>query len=213
MKLGVLGSGLVAQAIAGKLVERGHEVVVGTRDPAKLAEWRSQAGVRAQVGSFADAAAFGEMVFNCTSGTGSLNALQMAGEMNLNGKVLIDIANPLDFSHGMLPTLAVCNTDSLGEQIQRAFPAVKVVKTLNTVNANLMVNPSLLAGEHDMFVCGNDEDARAQVIAFLKSEFGWKSVIDLGDISAARAMEMVLPIWLRLWGTLQTPMFNLRVVK
>jgi predicted dinucleotide-binding enzyme len=127
--------------------------------------------------------------------------------------VLIDIANPLDFSKGMPPTLSVCNTDSLGEQIQRAFPQVKVVKTLNTMNANLMVNPALLSGDHDVFVSGNDPAAKAQVTNFLKQQFGWKSVIDLGDITTARGVEMTLPIWLNLFGVLQTPLFNFKIVR
>jgi hypothetical protein len=172
-----------------------------------------QQNPQARLGSFAEAAGFGEIIFNCTSGGASLEALKMAGESNLNGKVLIDIANPLDFSKGMPPTLSVCNTDSLGEQIQRAFPQVRVVKSLNTMNANVMVNPSLLAGDHDVFVSGNDATAKAQVTDILKSWFGWKSVIDLGDITTARGVEMTLPIWLSLFGALQTPLFNFKIVK
>jgi predicted dinucleotide-binding enzyme len=204
---------MVGQAIGTKLVELGHEVKNGTRDPQKLAAWRAAAGDRASVGSFAESAAFGEIVFNCTSGTGSLSALTMAGEHNLNGKILIDVANPLDFSGGMPPALTVCNTDSLGEQIQRAFPAVRVVKTLNTVTAQVMVRPSLLPGEHDIFVSGNDAEAKARVTDILKTWFGWQSVIDLGDITTARGAEMLLPIWLRLYSVVQTPVFNFKIVK
>ena len=171
-------------------------------------------GNRARVGSFADAAAHGEILFNCTAGVGSLEALRMAGERTLNGKVLIDIANPLDFSKGMPPTLTVCNADSLAEQIQRAFPAVKVVKTLNTVNARLMVNPRQLAdGDHSIFVSGNDASAKTQVTDVLKNWFGWRQVIDLGDITTARGAEMLLPVWLRLVGVLNTPMFNFKVIR
>ena len=171
-------------------------------------------GNRARVGSFADAAAHGEILFNCTAGVGSLEALRMAGERTLNGKVLIDIANPLDFSKGMPPTLTVCNADSLAEQIQRAFPAVKVVKTLNTVNARLMVNPRQLAdGDHSIFVSGNDASAKIQVTDVLKNWFGWRHVIDLGDITTARGAEMLLPAWLRLLGALNTPMFNFKIVR
>jgi predicted dinucleotide-binding enzyme len=213
MKIGILGSGMVAQVIGAKLLELGHEVKLGTRDETKLDEWQDKAGSRGSVGSFAEAAAFGEVVFNCTAGGGSLNALDLAGEANLNGKILIDVSNPLDSSRGMPPTLLVCNTDSLGEQIQRAYPQVRVVKTLNTMNCNVMVNPSAVPGDHDVFVSGNDADAKARVTDILKDWFGWKSVIDLGDIATARGTEMYLPLWLRLWGALGTGMFNIKVVK
>jgi predicted dinucleotide-binding enzyme len=214
MKVGVLGSGMVGQAIGAKLVELGHDVVVGTRNPGKLQEWLSKIGGKVRAGSFADAAAHGEIVFNCTAGTGSLEALKLAGERNLKAKVLIDVSNPLDFSKGMPPTLSLCNTDSVGEQIQRALPDVKVVKTLNTVNCHLMVNPSQIGGgDHDVFVSGNDAAAKAQVTEILKTWFGWTRVIDLGDISTARGTEMYLPLWLRLWGALQTPMLNVKIVR
>jgi len=152
-------------------------------------------------------------VFNCTSGGASLQALKSAGAKNLEGKVLVDVSNPLDFSKGMPPTLAVCNTDSLGEQIQRAFPMAKVVKTLNTVTAGLMAEPSTIPGVHTMFVSGNDESAKAEVINILKTGFGWKEVIDIGDITGARAQEMYLALWVRLYGKLQTPNLNVHVVR
>ena len=214
MKVGVFGSGTVGQAIGGKVAELGHEVMVGTRNPDKLQDWLGKVGGNAQVGSLAEAAAYGEILFLATNGSGSLEALALAGETNLNGKILIDISNPLDFSHGMPPMLFVSNTDSLGEQIQRAYPQVKVVKTLNTVTASLMVNPRQLAdGDHHLFVSGNDADAKAQVVNLLTTWFGWKQVIDLGDIATARGTEMYLPIWLRLWGALGTGLFNVKVVK
>jgi hypothetical protein len=125
----------------------------------------------------------------------------------------VDVANPLDFSQGMPPSLAFCNTDSLGERIQRAFPESRVVKTLNTVNCNVMVNPALVRGEHDMFVCGDDAEAKAIVTHILKDGFGWQSVLDLGGIQAARGMEMMLSIWLALWGTFQTPVFGFRIAR
>lgn len=226
MQIGIFGTGMVGQIIGAKLLERGHAVMIGTRntaqtlartDPDKYGNppfrvWHEQYP-QVKVGSFAETAAYGDLFFNCTDGIWSLDALKLAGEANLNGKILIDIANPLDFSQGMPPTLAVCNTDSLGEQIQRAFPQVKVVKTLNTMNAYLMANPAQLPGDHDVFVSGNDVEAKAQVTDFLKHEFGWQSVIDLGDISTARGTEMLLPIWVRLWGALQSPLFNFKIVK
>jgi len=227
MKIGVLGTNVVGRTISGKLAEQGHDVMVGTRDVVKtmartdphpfglppFSTWLQHTpGVKA--GTFADAARHGEIVINATSGTGSLDALHQAGELNLNGKVLIDISNPLDFSRGMPPTLSVCNTDSLGEQIQRAFPKVKVVKTLNTVTASLMVDPRQLAGgEHTLFISGNDAEAKAQVVNLLSTWFGWKYFVDLGDITTARGTEMYLPIWLRLLGALGTGMFNVQVVK
>jgi predicted dinucleotide-binding enzyme len=214
MKISVLGSGMVGQTIAAKLVTLGHDVVVGTRTPAKLQDWLASVAHKARVGSFAESAAHGEIVINATSGTGSLEALALAGAANLDGKILIDIANPLDFSQGMPPSLSISNTDSLGEQIQRTFPGTKVVKTLNTMNAYLMVDAQQLAdGDHHIFVSGNDPEAKAQVTTMLQDWFGWRNVIDLGDITTARGTEMLLPIWLRLWGALGTPMFNFKIVR
>lgn len=224
MRIGILGSGVVGQTIGAKLAERGEDVVLGTRSPkdtgqkrgsgAPLSEWLARVGPKGRVGTFAEAAEHGEIVINATSGTGSLEALSLAGTTNLDGKILIDIANPLDFSRGMPPSLSVCNTDSLGEQIQRAFPGARVVKTLNTTNAQVMVDPGQVAGgDHDLFVSGNDADAKARVIELLARWFGWRSVIDLGDITTARGTEMLLPIWVRLWGALGTPMFNFRIAR
>ena len=215
MKIGILGTGIVGKTIGTKLVQLGHDVKMGSRtaNNEKASEWVKASGANASQGTFAEAAAFGELLFNCTSGMVSLEALKIAGASNMNGKILIDISNPLDFSKGMPPTLSVCNSDSLGEQIQRAYPQVKVVKTLNTLNCNIMVNPSLVPGSHDIFVSGNDAGAKAKVIDILKSWFGWKTVIDIGDITTARGTEMLLPIWIRLMGTFQTPNFNFKIVR
>ena len=227
MKIGILGTGVVGQTLAGKLAGLGHDVVVGTRNVAEtmantdpspyglppFSVWLQQ-NRGTSVGTFAGAAQHGEMVINATNGMGSLQALQQAGTDNLAGKILLDISNPLDFSLGMPPTLSVVNTDSLGEQIQRAFPAVKVVKTLNTITASLMVDPRQLAGgNHALFVSGNDATAKAQVVEWLANWFGWQHVIDLGDITTSRGTEMYLPLWLRLWGALGTGVFNIQVVK
>lgn len=225
MRFGVLGTGMVGKTIAARLDGMGHEVMIGTRDPEEtvsriepdrygnlpFGDWqREYPGVG--LGTFEEVAAHGEMVINATAGIASLEALEQAGEDNINGKVLIDIANPLDFSRGMPPTLSVVNTDSLGERIQRSLPEVKVVKTLNTTNASVMVNPAQLAGaDHTVFLSGNDPDAKAQVIELLRS-FGWSDIIDLGDISTARGTEMLLPIWVRLLGVLQNPQFNFKIV-
>src|SRR5262249_11179702 len=214
MKIGVLGTGMVGATIATKLIALGQEVMIGSRNAGgeKVVTWAQANGANASQGAYAQAARFGEVLFNCTQGTASIEALQSAGADNLKGKILIDIANPLDFSHGAPPTLSICNTDSLGEQIQRTFPEAEGVKTLNTVNCEVMVNPALVPGDHDIFVCGNDADAKARVAELLKQWFGWRSVIDLGDISAARATEQMMPIWLRLYGALGTLRFNVRVV-
>lgn len=226
MKIAVLGTGPVGQTIAAKLAELKHDVFVGTRDPAAtLARtgsdmfgnppfkvWKERhPGVG--LGTLAQAAAHGEIVVNATNGVGSLPALKEAGEKNLAGKVLVDISNPLDFSRGMPPSLTVCNTDSLGEQIQRAFPQAKVVKTLNTVNASVMVDPRQLAdGAHTIFVSGDDAGAKQAVSALLES-FGWREIVDLGDITTARGTEMFLPLWVRVFGALKTPMFSFKLVR
>jgi 8-hydroxy-5-deazaflavin:NADPH oxidoreductase len=216
VRIGVLGTGTAGQTLATKLVELGHDVRMGSRDAAneKAQAWATSAGERASTGTFADAAAFGELVLNCTAGGASLEALEQAGDDALGGKVLLDVANPLDFSRGMPPTLTVCNDDSLAEQIQRRFPDARVVKALNTVNASVMVNPSTVPGDHDLFVCGEDGEAKAQVVELLES-FGWprERIVDLGGIDGARAMEMYLPMWVRLRQAFGTPHVNVHVAR
>ncbi|MFF5207301.1 NADPH-dependent F420 reductase [Streptosporangium sp. NPDC000396] len=225
MRYAVLGTGIVGQTVATKLVSLGHEVVIGTRDPEAtlartepnghgappFAQWQAD-NTQVRLATFADAAAFGEIVVNATAGAVSLQALQAAGTENLNGKVLVDISNPLDFSQGMPPSLNPVNTDSLGEQLQRAFPEIRIVKALNTMNCQIMVEPSRVAGEHDVFISGDDTDAKKAVTELLVS-FGWPgtNVIDLGDITTARGTEMLLPIWLRLWGALGHFDFNFHI--
>ena len=215
MKIGILGTGMVGSAIGTKCTQLGHDVKMGSRTATneKAAAWVQKNGKQASQGTFTDAAASGEIVFNCTHGVDSLAALNLADAHNLKNKILIDLANALDFSKGMPPSLSVCNTDSLGEQIQRAFPEVKVVKTLNTMNCNIMVNPKLVAdGNHDIFISGNDASAKAKVTEILREWFGWKSVIDLGNITTARATEMLLPIWITLMGKYQSPNFNFKII-
>jgi predicted dinucleotide-binding enzyme len=194
MRIGVLGTGMVGRAISGKLAELGHDVKVGSRTE----------GDGAVV--FADAAAHGEIVFNCTNGAASLDALGAAGAENLAGKPLIDVSNALDGSGGLF----VDTSDSLGERIQAAFPDARVVKALNTINCNLMVDPSLVPGDHVVFVCGNDDGAKGQVTSLL-GELGWPAerVLDLGDITAARGTEHYLMLWLRLWRAVGGPQFNI----
>jgi 8-hydroxy-5-deazaflavin:NADPH oxidoreductase len=216
MKIGIFGTGMVGGAIGNKLVSLGHEVKMGSRtaNNEKAVAWAKAAGAKASQGTFADAAGFGELVFNCTQGAGAMDALKAAGADNLKGKILIDISNPLDFSKGMPPSLFAGNTDSLGERIQAAFPDTKVVKTLNTVTAEIMVNPGKIGGgDHHMFIAGNDAGAKSTVGEFLKTQFGWKNLVDLGDITNARGTESYLLLWIRLWGSLKTGEFNIKIVR
>jgi len=225
MKIGILGTGIVGRTLGVKLIEMGNEVMYGTRDTARtlarsepdaygnppFSEWKKQ-HPKATLGTFQEAALYGELVINATAGTASLEVLVLAGNEHLRGKILIDVANPLDFSQGFPPSLAVCNTDSLGERIQKAFPETHVVKALNTMNCAVMVNPGLVKGDHNVFVSGNDSEAKAEVSKHLIDWFGWKSedIIDLGDITTSRGTEMLLPIWLRLYGVIQGP-FNFHI--
>jgi 8-hydroxy-5-deazaflavin:NADPH oxidoreductase len=226
VRVSVLGTGMVGQVLSGKIAELGHDVMVGTRDVQALlarteggsaenqpfSEWMAEHPA-VKVGTFAEAAAHGEVAFNATAGHAALEALEAAGPQNLAGKILIDVTNPLDHSGGFPPTLFVCNTDSLGEQIQRAHPRARVVKTLNTVNAYVMVDPKGLGdGDHHVFVSSDDQAARAEVARILRAWFGWEHVIDLGDISTARGPEMYVALWIRLFGATGDPMLNVKVV-
>jgi 8-hydroxy-5-deazaflavin:NADPH oxidoreductase len=214
MRIGVLGTGIVGRTLASALLSNGHEVRLGSRTAGNEAAvaWATEIGGPASEGMFADAAGFGELVVNATAGAASLDALHLAGAEQLAGKVLVDVSNPLNFSQGMPPTLTVCNDDSLGEQIQRAFADVRVVKTLNTVTAAVMVQPALVPGRHTIFIAGDDAAAKAQAGELLQ-DFGWPatSILDLGDITAARGMEMYLPLWLRLYAAAGTAFLNLEV--
>lgn len=219
MKIAILGTGGVGQAFATRLEGLGHQVCLGTREVAatqtKLTDYL-KTNSKVQVMTFSDAAKFGELVINVSKGANALEVIQSAGAANLKGKVLIDITNPLDFSNGMPPSLipALSNTNSLGEEIQKRLPETKVVKTLNTMWNGLMLNPTMLGdGDHINYICGNDAEAKASVKKLLNT-FGWKdsSLLDLGDITAARATEATLPIWLRVYGAKQSGAFNFRIV-
>lgn len=217
MRIGVLGTGTVGNTIGSKLIDVGHEVMMGSRTATneKAKEFVAKHEGKAKAGTFEEAAAFTEILFNCTAGLGSIEALKMAGEKHLKGKIIVDVANALDFSKGMPPTLAVCNTNSLGEEIQKAFPASKVVKALNTMWCGIMVNPAMLnGGDHNTFICGNDNEAKEKVKHILNS-FGWDdtNIIDLGDITKARGTEMYLPLWLSMYGNMKTGAFNIKIVQ
>jgi len=214
MQIGIMGSGLTAQTIGSKLVSLGHEVMLGSREEAKpstVAWAKEEGGQHALYGTFMNAAAFGEIIFNCTMGSASLAALNQAGVENLSGKVLIDTANPIDRTTDRW-TLTVSNTDSLAEQIQRSFPETRVVKTLNTVNANVMVDPAKLLERTHVFVSGNDIEAKAVVVRILRDWFGWKEIIDLGGIETARSVEMYVLLWHNLRNAISSQRFNIKVV-
>lgn len=223
MNIGVLGSGIVGQTVGGKLAELDHSVVLGTRDPANvdekkgyapsLGEWLAGAGPNARLGTFAEAAAHGEVVVNALQGLVSVEVLQPLAA-TLDGKLLIDISNPLDFSRGMPPAVLTYEGGaSLAEAIQRALPGVRVVKTLNTLTASLMVNPRQLAGgDHSVFISGDDAAAKVQAVELLRS-FGWRDIIDMGGLVSARGAEMILPIWLQLFGTFGQPLYNFKIVR
>jgi predicted dinucleotide-binding enzyme len=210
MKIGVLGTGAVGRALAGRLTEVGHDVVVGTRDVDQtLAKGEDWSGFR--LVNQAEAGAHGAVIVNATNGAGSIEALANAGAED--GQVIIDVSNGLDFSRGFPPGLFTDSFDSLGERIQRAFPQARVVKTLNTVTNQVMIHPQRVAGgDHTMFVCGNDADAKT-VASGLLTDFGWRDVVDLGDITNARGMEMYVVLWARLYGATGTPDFNVKVVR
>lgn len=225
MKIGILGTGMVGRAHAARLAELGHNVTLGTRDVdatrkvieadqmgnPPFAEWEA-AHESVTLKTFAEAAQESEMVLNALKGEVSLETLRSIAD-ELQGKVLVDIANPLDFSQGMPPSLSIVNTNSLGEETQKALPGTKVVKAFNTLNAYLQVDPKRLAdGKHTLFIAGNDADAK-KAVRDLATEYGWTDVLDLGDITNARGTEMLLPIWLRLWGALQTAEFNFHIVR
>jgi predicted dinucleotide-binding enzyme len=223
MQIGILGTGMVGRALAAGFVRTGHDVSLGTRDvdetivrpldgaPASFADWLAE-NPSVALADFASAAGVAEVVVNATNGSATLAALTEAGAANLAGKVLLDVSNPLDFTRGFPPTLTVKDTDSLGEQVQRAFPEARVVKSLNTMNATLMVDPGMLPEPTTVFVSGNDATAKATVAGLL-GEFGWTDILDLGDITTARGPEMWLPLWLRIMGPVGGPRFNLRVVR
>jgi predicted dinucleotide-binding enzyme len=221
MKIGIIGSGVVGQTLGAKLVALGHDVVLGTRDPQKLdekknmavslKEWLTQVQNKAKVATFKDAATHGEILINATHGQIAVEALKLAEANKVGGKVLIDTANELDFSKGMPPAVLASQERSVAENIQKAFPNLKVVKTLNTIAAPIMINPQTLkGGDHTIFMAGNDKEAKAKVADLLKS-FGWSDILDLGDISNARGPEMYLAMWVRLYGSLQNGMINIKV--
>lgn len=227
MNITILGTGMVGRTLASALAAKDHTVIIGTRNPEQtlartdadsmgnppFANWHANHS-SISLKAFPDSVQNADIVFSALSGMGALDGLSAVGSDNLAAKILIDISNPLDFSRGFPPFLSLANTDSLGEQVQKLLPETKVVKALNTVTAPLMVNPDALAnGDHNVCVSGNDEGAKVIVSDFLKSEFGWKDVIDLGDITTARGTEAALLWWTRLYSTIGNPMFAFKIVR
>lgn len=220
MNIGVLGTGVVGETIATALTEKGHNVRMGSRSATneKAAAWVKKSNNHATQGDFNDAAAFGNIVFLCLNGAHALDAVNAVDADSINGKIVIDVTNPLDFSKGMPPGLLkeYSGGTSLGEEIQKALPGAKVVKTFNTVNCNVMVNPKLVNnGDHTLFICGNDADAKNKVKHFLVDTFGWKpeNLLDLGEIQSARGTEAYVPFWVMMMQATGSPMFNIKVVK
>jgi 8-hydroxy-5-deazaflavin:NADPH oxidoreductase len=229
MKIAILGTGNVGQTFAAKFIALGHEVMMGTRNVADtlarkatdnygslpFGEWHSS-NAKVQLGTFAETVAFGEIVLNALQGAATLTAINTAKETNFDGKILLDISNPLDFSKGFPPSLIpeLQNTNSLAEEIQKTLPNAKVVKTLNTMWSGLMVNPVMIGnGDHNVFIAGNDADAKTKVKEILAS-FGWiaANILDLGDITKARGLEMYLPLWLSIYGATNNGAFNIKIV-
>lgn len=225
MRIAIIGTGMVGRALARKLDALGHDVVIGTRDPQKtlairevdvrgnvpFTDWLDQyPGIR--LAAFEEAGRHGELIINATAGAISRDALTAVGAAQLAGKVLLDVALPLDLSNGMPPTLSVANTDSLGEQIQRTFPDTRVVKSLNTVSADVMIDPARVPGDHVLFLSGDDTDAKSTVREILVS-FGWSSdlVYDLGAINSARAAEMYSRLFFTLAASLGSFDLNISI--
>jgi len=215
-KIGILGTGMVGATIGAKLVQLGYQVMMGSRSAGneKAAAWAAQNGPNASEGTFEETARFGDIIFNCTKGDASPEVFRLAGPANLRGKTVIDISNPLDFSRGMPPSLIpeYTNTNSLAEELQKLVPDARLVKTLNIVNCEVMVDARKSGGDPTMFVSGNDVGAKQEATEILR-QFGWTDVIDLGDITTARGMEMMLPIWLRTWAATGNGHFAFRIVR
>ena len=214
MNIGVLGTGIVGQTIADKLISVGHNVKMGSRSAnnEKALEWASKNPKNASAGTFSEATQFGEVIFLATKGDVTLDVIKLADLTNFTGKTVIDISNPLDFSQGFPPTLSICNTNSLGEEVQKILPEAHVVKALNTLTASLMVAPEKLPLDTDLFICGNSAEGKATVKRLLE-EFGWKNIIDLGDITNARGTEQLLPLWVRLYAAFGSGEFNFKIVR
>jgi predicted dinucleotide-binding enzyme len=213
-KIGILGTGVVGATIGKKLIQLDYEVKMGSRNKGneKALTWVKSQNERASEGTFTDAAQFGDIIFLCAKGSSTLDALRLAGTENFKGKTVVDVSNALDFSKGMPPTLFISNDNSLGEEVQKLIPEAHVVKTLNMVNNGIMTEPKKTGEQGTMFICGNSAQAKEEIQEVLW-QFGWTDIIDLGDITNARGIEMLLPAWIRLMVALKTPDFAFKVVR
>ena len=219
MNIGILGTGAVGEALASALIENGHAVKMGSRTATneRAQAWAKKAGQYASYGTFNEAAAFGDLLFLCLNGAYALDAVGTIQPENIDGKIILDLTNPLDFSQGMPPSIleGYGNTTSLGEQLQEALPTAHIVKTLNTVNYNLMIDARKVDnGNHNLFICGNDADAKNKAMHFLVDNFHWKPeyLIDLGSIESARCTEAIVPFWVLVYRSIGTPLFNFKIV-
>lgn len=220
MNIGVLGTGTVGEAIATALTQKGYNVRMGSRNMnnEKAETWLKKSNDHASIGNFEDAAVFGELVFVCLNGAYALDVLQNIEPESLAGKIIVDITNPLDFTKGMPPQIleGLGNSNSLGEEIQKVLPHSFVVKTLNTVNYKLMVDARVVnKGDHHLFICGNDMDAKNKVKHLLVDIFHWQPdrLVDLGSIKSSRAIEAIVPFWVLVYQSLGTPLFNFKIVQ
>ncbi len=211
-KVGILGSGDVAKQLGRGFARHGYDVMLGSRDPARLEPWRTETGHKVATGSFAQAAAHGSVVVLATLGAGTEAALDLAGAANFSGKLVLDATNPLDFSHGMPPGLLVGTTDSLGERVQKKLPDAKVVKCFNTVGNPQMIDPKFEEGIPPMLICGNDAAAKKRAVNLLR-DLGWPGALDLGNIEGARWLEALVPLWVRAAQALDTNLHAFRVVR
>ncbi|MDQ6609533.1 MAG: NAD(P)-binding domain-containing protein [Bacteroidota bacterium] len=218
MNIGILGTGVVGQAIATALTEKGHNVRLGSRttNSEKGAEWVKNSNEHATQGDFADAASFGDIIFICLNGEHALDVVNSLIADDLQGKIIVDVTNPLDFSKGMPPSiLKEFTTTSMAEAIQQTLPAAHVVKALNTVNYKLMVNAKEVAGgDHNLFICGDNADAKTKVKQLLVNDFNWndENILDLGGIEKARVTEAIVPFWVSVMQALGSPLFNFKIV-
>jgi NADPH-dependent F420 reductase len=194
MKIGIIGSGMVGQQLGIGFTRTGNEVMIGTRDKSKLNDWKKKAGVKASSGSNEEAAKFGEIIVLATAWSGTGNAISLAGKENFSGKILIDVTNPLDFSQGTPPKIAVPFDNSGAQHVQKWLPKAKVVKAFNIINAYTMINPKFEEGYPDLFIAGNDKKAKEEV-ALIAKQLGWVSIIDLGDLSEAIWLETLTMLW------------------
>jgi 8-hydroxy-5-deazaflavin:NADPH oxidoreductase len=198
MKIGILGRGNVGRTLAAGFRDRGHEVMIGSRDPghAELQEWLAGAGEGVKAGTMSETAEFGELLVLALLGVAAEEAIRGAGPENFSGKVVIDAMNPLDFSGGPPPKLAFSGEDSLGERVQRAIPDAKVVKAFNTIGAPLMIEPRLQGAQPAMFIAGDDAGAKESVADILRS-FGWPDPVDIGGIEGSRELEALCILWVK----------------